>query len=118
MKQLLTEALYRLGRIPGVGGVLIVDAQAGVPVAVESVAQAVEFDATALAALATALFSRLARAASAATFGGLAAVQLEGTAGHLLVTAVGDLLVVVVAEADAQLGMLRIEARRLAEVLQ
>jgi predicted regulator of Ras-like GTPase activity (Roadblock/LC7/MglB family) len=115
MKELFSEALDRLSRVPGVSGALIVDAQGGIPVAVSS---AQGLDGNAVAALATALFSRLARASGAATFGGLRTAHFEGTAGHLLVAPAGNLLVVVVADAEAQLGMLRIEARRVAEVLQ
>ena len=43
---------------------------------------------------------------------------LEADGGHVVVAYGGDLLIVVVAERTAQLGMLRLEAHRAAEALQ
>jgi predicted regulator of Ras-like GTPase activity (Roadblock/LC7/MglB family) len=101
-----------------VRGALVIDAQAGVPVATSSAADLEEGTLTALAALATALYGRLDRAASAAECGETGVVRLDGEAGHLLIVSGGDMLVVVMAEADAQLGMLRMEARQVAEGLR
>jgi predicted regulator of Ras-like GTPase activity (Roadblock/LC7/MglB family) len=115
MRDILDEALGRLHQVAGVRGAVIVDLQAGVPVAVKAGA---DLDPDALAALATLFFDRLTRAAGVAAFGAVAALHLEGAAGHLLVASGGDLLIVVIAEAGAQLEVLRLEARRMAEELR
>lgn len=115
MRDLLSAALERLGRLEGVRGALIVDAQAGVPVATGGGAIP---DPDVVAALTTVFVDRLTRAVGAAEFGRLGAVQLTGEMGNLVVSATGDLLVVVVAEAEARLEPLCLEARRVAEELR
>lgn len=115
MSDVYQEALERLSRVPGVRGALIVESDAGVPVIAE-LAEGVE--GKALAALAASLFKRTTRAADTAAFGRLRTLQLEAEAGHVVVANGGELLVVVVAEKDAQLGMVRLEAHRAAEALQ
>jgi predicted regulator of Ras-like GTPase activity (Roadblock/LC7/MglB family) len=108
------RALERLARVPGARGALIVEADAGVPVRSE-LAEGV--NGKAIAALAAALFRRTAQAATAAEFGRLSALQLEAAGGHVLVANAGELLVIVVADRDAQLGLVRLEAQRIAEQL-
>ncbi|MBI4409399.1 MAG: roadblock/LC7 domain-containing protein [Gemmatimonadetes bacterium] len=111
MSDVLSVALSRLSRVDGVRGALIVDAQAGVPVVSELADGVAE---PAVAALAASLFRRTAKAAGAAAFGGLETLQLEAEAGHVVMAGAGELVVVVVAEADAQLGLIRLEAQRAA----
>lgn len=115
MSDIYSEALERLSRVPGVRGALIVETDAGVPVLSE-LAEGVE--GTAVAALASSLFRRTDKAAQSATFGNLRTLQLEAEFGHVVVANGGDLLIVVVAEKTAQLGMVRLEAHRAAEALQ
>lgn len=115
MSSVYTDAIERLTRVPGVRGALIVETEAGVPVVAE-LAEGV--DGGAVAALASSLFRRTQKAAGTAAFGKLDTLQLEADGGHVVVANGGDLLVVVVAERTAQLGMLRLEAHRAAEALQ
>jgi predicted regulator of Ras-like GTPase activity (Roadblock/LC7/MglB family) len=115
MSDLYTTALDRLSRVPGVRGALIVETDAGVPIMSE-LAEGVE--GTAVAALAASLFRRTDKAAQTATFGNLRTMQLEAEAGHVIVANGGDLLIVVIAERGAQLGMVRLEAHRAAEAVQ
>jgi predicted regulator of Ras-like GTPase activity (Roadblock/LC7/MglB family) len=115
MSDVYTSALERLSRVPGVRGALIVETDAGLPVVAE-LAEGVEGGA--LAALASSLFRRTNNASQTAAFGSLSTMQLEAEAGHVVVANGGDLLVVVVAEKTAQLGMVRLEAHRAAEALR
>lgn len=115
MSERLSVTMDRLGRIPGVRGALVADAQAGLPVVAEL---AGDLAAPALAALAVSAFRRAERAPEAAALGSLETLQLEAERGHVIIAGAGDLVVVVVAEADAQLGLVRLEARRAAEELR
>ena len=115
MSDVFAQALDRLSHVNGVRGALIVEAEAGVPVLSE-LAEGV--DGEAVAALASSLFRRTHKAADAAEFGRLRTLQLEADAGHVIVASGGDMLVVVVAEKNAQLGQVRLEAHRAAESLQ
>lgn len=115
MSDVYTEALERLSHVPGVRGALIVESEVGVPV-VSELSEGV--DGKALAALAASLFRRTTKAADTAAFGKLRTLQLEANHGHVVVANGGELLVIVVAEKDAQLGMVRLEAHRAAEALQ
>ena len=115
MSDLYTQALDRLSRVQGVRGALLVETEAGVPVLSE-LAEGVEGGA--VAALASSLFRRTNKAGQSAAFGTLRTLQLEADAGHVIVANGGDLLVVVIAEKGAQLGMVRLEAHRAAEALQ
>jgi type IV pilus assembly protein PilQ len=53
-----------------------------------------------------------------AAFGNLRTLQLEADVGHVIVADGGDVLIVVIAEKNAQLGLVRLEAHRAAEALQ
>jgi predicted regulator of Ras-like GTPase activity (Roadblock/LC7/MglB family) len=107
--------IARLSHVPGVRGALLVDPDAGVPVTAE-----VETDVSpaALAALASALFQRTAKASSAAGFGTLDSFHLEAEKGHVLMAGAGELVLVVLIDDDAQLGMIRLEAHRAVESLR
>jgi predicted regulator of Ras-like GTPase activity (Roadblock/LC7/MglB family) len=115
MSDIFALALDRLSRVPGVRGALIVETQAGVPVLSE-LAEGVE--GTAISALASSLFRRTNKATNTAQFGALRTLQLEADNGHVIVANGGELLVVVVAEKNAQLGQVRLEAHKAAEALQ
>ena len=114
MNQLFIAAVERLSRVAGVRGALLVDGEAGVPV-VSELREGV--NETAVAALAASLFRRTAAASRTADFGRLNTLQLEADGGHVVAVDAGELILVVVAEQDAQLGMVRYEAHRAAESL-
>lgn len=109
-----TRVIERLSRVPGVRGAAVVDAHAGVPVVAE-VADASE--GAMIAALAASLFRMSTRSGEAAGIGALETAQLEAEGGHVIVAGAGEMLLVAVADADAQLGMIRLEASRAAEEL-
>lgn len=115
MGEAFAGAVERLRRIPGVRGALVVDAEAGLPVVTEL---ADEMAGPAVAALAASAFRRTRRGARDAGLGGVESLQLEAARGHVIVAGAGALLVVVLAEAGAELGRLRAEARQVAEALQ
>lgn len=106
--------LEALTRIEGVRAALVIDADAGVPV-VSEVATGVEE--SALAALTGALFTRTNAASRSTGFGGLRLLQLETAGGHLLVADAGPLLVAVLTEARARVGMVRVQVARAAREL-
>jgi predicted regulator of Ras-like GTPase activity (Roadblock/LC7/MglB family) len=114
MSDAFTQALDRLSRISGVRGALIVEADAGLPVVSEL---QTDVDGGAVAALAASLYRRTGKATDTADFGGLRTMQLEADAGHVVVAGAGELLIVVITERSAQLGMLRLEMHRAAEAL-
>jgi uncharacterized protein len=115
MTDMVLAAAQGLTRIPGVRGAITVDAEAGVPVA-SDVASGV--DETALAALAGSLFRRAVDAAWATGQGRLQVLQLDAGAGHLVVVGAGPLLIVVLTDRSAQLGLVRVQAARAAEELR
>jgi predicted regulator of Ras-like GTPase activity (Roadblock/LC7/MglB family) len=104
----------RLSRIAGVRGALIVDAETALPVSME-LRQGI--NGTGVAALATSLFRRTTQASAAARFGRLLTMQLEAEQGHVVAVGTRDLLLVVVTDPDAPLGLIRLEAVRAAEEL-
>lgn len=114
MSDVYTEAVERLSRVAGVRGALLVDAEAGLPVTLE-LAEGVS--GTAVAALASSLFRRTAQASDSAGFGILSTMQLEADEGHVIAVNAGELIIVVIAARDAQLGLVRLEAHRAAESL-
>ena len=110
------RVLRRLTRVPGVIGAVVVDAEAGVAVASEL---SMDVEETALAALAGSLYRRSAEASSASGHGRIRSLQLEAADRNMVVAGAGALLVVALAEADAQLGLIRVEATRSAgELMQ
>jgi predicted regulator of Ras-like GTPase activity (Roadblock/LC7/MglB family) len=113
--EMLRVSVERLSRIPGVRGALIVDIEAGVPVVSELAAGV---DGNAVAALAASLFRRTDRALGSAQFGKLGTLQLESDDGHVIVGNASELVVVAVAERQAQLGLVRLEVHRVAEALR
>jgi predicted regulator of Ras-like GTPase activity (Roadblock/LC7/MglB family) len=115
MSERFAAALQRLSRVVGVQGALVVETEAGVPVATEL---AMDVDGGAVAALAASLYRRASQAAATGGFENLDALQLEAGDGHVIVAGAGDVLVIAVAARDAHLGLVRVEAQRAAESLQ
>lgn len=111
MSDTLNETLEGLTRVGGVQGAMIVDAEAGVPVASRLATGVQE---TALAAMSGALFTRTGEASASAGYGTLRVLQLEAVGGHMVVAGAGPLLVVVLTEAGARLGPVRAQATRAA----
>jgi predicted regulator of Ras-like GTPase activity (Roadblock/LC7/MglB family) len=111
MSDVFTAAVDRLSRVSGVRGAMIVEADAAVPVVAE-LSEGV--NGTAVAALAASLFRRTSQASQTANFGELATLQLEAEDGHVVVVGAGELILVVIAERNAQLGLVRLEAHRAA----
>ena len=115
MSDVVASTLDRLSHVPGVRSALIVDAEAGVPVASELGTGA---SGTAVAALTASLFRRTDQAVRDAALGGLGSFQLETEEGHVVVAGRRELIVVVIADRDAQLGLIRLETDRAVEALQ
>jgi predicted regulator of Ras-like GTPase activity (Roadblock/LC7/MglB family) len=114
MNDLFNAAVERVSRVAGVRGALLVESEAGVPV-VSELREGV--NETAVAALAASLFRRTAAASETADFGRLNTLQLEADGGHVVAVDAGELILVVIVERDAQLGLVRYEAHRAAESL-
>ena len=110
----LANALHRVSRVPGVTGALIVDAEAGVPVMAD-LREGVTGGA--VAALAAALYQRTSSATDAAGLGRLETFHLEAAEGHVVAAGAGELVVVAIVGDDAQLGLVRIETQRAAQML-
>jgi predicted regulator of Ras-like GTPase activity (Roadblock/LC7/MglB family) len=109
-----THAVERLSRVTGVLGALIVEAQTAVPVVAE-LREGV--NGTAVAALAASLYQRTSAASESAEYGAVDTVQLEADDGHVIMVGAGEVILVIISERTAQLGMVRLEARRAAASL-
>ncbi|CAN5780540.1 hypothetical protein BH23GEM9_BH23GEM9_28170 [soil metagenome] len=114
MSDVFAAAVKRMSRVSGVRGALIVEGEAGLPV-VSELSEGV--NGTAVAALAASLFRRSAQAATTAEFGGLSTLHLEADGGHVVAVGAGELILVVIADRDAQLGLVRLEAHRAARTV-
>lgn len=108
-------AIEGLSRVPGVTGALVVETTAGVPIAADVAAGV---DGAAVAALAAAMYRGAQRAAETGGYEAVRTLQLDASGGHMVVTGAGDVLVIAVADRDAQLGLIRVETLRAAESLQ
>jgi predicted regulator of Ras-like GTPase activity (Roadblock/LC7/MglB family) len=107
--------LEGLTRVPGVRGALLVSAGDGLVVA-EASREGV--DGAAVAALVSSLLARLDRTVRAAGYRALRSVHLETRSGGVMaVPAEEDLLLVAVADADANVGLLRLALRQAIERL-
>ncbi len=111
MNGVVERALIMLTRIDGVRGAMVVDTEAGVPVLSKLATGVPE---TALAAMSGLLFSQTVEASRSAGFGRLGVLQLQADRGHMVLAGAGPLLVVVLAEQDARLGLIRVQAARAA----
>lgn len=105
--------LEGLTRVPGVRSAMLVSREDGLPVA-EASREGV--DAAAVAALTASLVARVHAAATAAGLRTPKSVHLETRGGGVLVVPVGgELALVAVADADANVGLLRLALRHAAE---
>ena len=109
MKTTLQDTLGGLAALPGVRAALAATERDGLPVA--SVA-AIDVDADALAAFATALFQRTRMANVSAGYGNTRHLVLDAERGRLFVAFEGDLAIVLLAEPDAAAGLLRVALQR------
>lgn len=108
------ELLDRVNRINGVRGSMMVAAEDGLIVEEDLM---VGVPGPAAAALVASLFRRARRSVQAAEFGSAAYLQVDGEDGLLFAAAppeLGDLLLVVIAERWVNVGMVRLEAARVA----
>ena len=107
--------LEGLTRIPGVRSAMVVSAEDGLVVGEASMGGV---DAPAVAALSASLFARLGDMAAAAGHPAPQVAHLDATSGSLLVALAAEgLLLVAVAEPDANVGLLRLALRTAAERL-
>ena len=107
-----TATLSSLARHRGVLGVMVASERDGI--AVESHVQ-VGVDVDAVAALAASLHRRARLASSAAGYGASSFLTVEAERGRLCAAGRGDLVLVVVAGAPVNVGLLRVEMLRAVE---
>jgi predicted regulator of Ras-like GTPase activity (Roadblock/LC7/MglB family) len=109
------ELLGRVVEVRGIRGAMLVSEDDGLVVA-EALSEGV--DGAAVAALAASLTLRIRRAATSAGLSAPAVVQLRAERGALLTVQSGDgLLVVAIADREANLGLARLELREAASRL-
>jgi predicted regulator of Ras-like GTPase activity (Roadblock/LC7/MglB family) len=109
MTATLQKTLGALAALPGVRGAIAASGSDGLPIATVA---AVDVDADALAAFATALFSRTRQSNTSAGYGATLHLSLDAEHGRLFVAMDGDLALVVLAERDAAAGLLRVSLQR------
>ena len=107
-------ALEALSRVRGVRASLVVSAADGI--VVDSIIH-VGQETARVAALAASLYGKARRAAEAAGFGWTGFMQMEAARGRLCAIGGDELLLVVIAERDVNVGLIRVEMLRAAEVL-
>jgi predicted regulator of Ras-like GTPase activity (Roadblock/LC7/MglB family) len=111
------ELLRRLNRVPGVKGSMLVAVEDGLVVEADLM---IGVPGPALAALVASLFNRARRSLSGARLGEPTFLQVEAEGGMLFAAAperVGELLLVVAAEAWVNVGLVRLEAARVVDAL-
>lgn len=109
-----TSVLDALMRLRGVQSSLVVSAADGI--AIDSSLQ-IGQDGSRVAALAASLYRKARKSASAAGFGGTGFMQLEAEQGRLCLLGGDQVVLVVVAHRDANVGLIRMEMLRAAESL-
>lgn len=116
MRAPYAEALERVSAVRGVQGSMLVSAGDGLVVAEQLME---DVDGRAVAALAASLAGRLHRTTESAGISAPAVIHLRAENGSLLaVPAPDDLLVVVVARADANIGLARLEMIAVAQEMR
>ena len=110
-----TKVLDALTRQRGVRASLVVDPRDGI--AIDSNLQFGD-DGNKLAALAATLYRKARQSAQAAGLGATGFMQLEAEAGRMCILGGETLVLVVIAETDANVGLIRVEMRRAAEELR
>lgn len=106
--------LNGFSRQRGVRASLVVSALDGI--AIESNLQIGE-DGARVAALAASLYRKARKSATAAGLGGTGFLQLEAENGRLCMLGGDDVILVVVTQRDANVGLVRVEMLRAAEAL-
>lgn len=106
--------LDEFARQKGVRASLVVSARDGI--AIDSTLQFGQ-DGNRVAALAASLYSRARRSALAAGLGVTGFMQLESEAGRLCMLGGDDVLLVIVADRDANVGLIRLAMLRAAEAI-
>ena len=109
--------LDRVNRVSGVRGSMVVALDDGLIVEDDLM---VGVPGEAVAALVASIFRRARRSVEGAELGGAQFVQVEGDDGLLFAAAppaLGDLLLVVVAESWVNVGLVRLEAAKVVEAL-
>lgn len=109
-----TPILDSLTRLRGVRASLVVAADAGI--SIDSNLQ-IGQDGSRVAALAASLYRKARKSASAAGFGATGFMQLEAENGRLCLLGGDDVVLVVVAQRDANVGLIRMEMLKAAESL-
>lgn len=111
------DLLASVNAINGVRGSMVVAAEDGLVVEEDLM---IGVPGPAVAALVASLFRRARRSTQAAAFGATSFLQVEGADGLLFAAApqeLNDLLLVVVAESWVNVGLVRLEAARVAGAL-
>ena len=106
MKTNLTPIISALTRQRGVSGSLLVDETDGV--IIEATLH-VGMKGPAFAALAASLYRKARLSAEAAGLGGVTFLRLRATEGHVCAAGKNDMVLVIVADARANIGLIRME---------
>jgi predicted regulator of Ras-like GTPase activity (Roadblock/LC7/MglB family) len=114
MSSHFTPVLDSLTRQRGVRASLAVSATDGI--AIDSNLQ-IGQDGSRVAALAASLYRKARRSASAAGLGATGFMQLEAESGRLCMLGGDEVVLVVVADPEANVGLIRVEMLRAAEAL-
>lgn len=109
-----TSVLDSLTRLRGVRASLVVAADDGI--AIDSNLQ-IGQDGSRVAALAASLYRKARKSAAAAGFGQTGFMQLEAEEGRLCLLGGDEVVLVVVARPDANVGLIRVEMLKAAESL-
>ena len=114
MPTIFTRVLDGFARQKGVRASLVVSAVDGI--AIEGNLQIGE-DAARVAALAALLYRKARKSAHAAGLGATGFLQLEAEQGRLCMLGGDEVILVVVTQRDANVGLIRVEMLRAAEAL-
>ena len=114
MSSPFSAALDTFTRLKGVRASLAVAAADGI--VIDSNLQ-IGQDGSRVAALAASLYRRARKAAQAAGFGGTGFMQLEAEDGRLCLLGGDEVVLVVVARPEANVGLIRVEMLKAAEAL-
>jgi predicted regulator of Ras-like GTPase activity (Roadblock/LC7/MglB family) len=110
-----TMLLDSLTKQRGVRASLVVGANDGITI--DSNTQ-IGQDGSRVAALAASLYRKARKSAKAAGLGGTGFMQLEAETGRVCVIGGTDVVLIVVAEPDANVGLIRVEMLRATKVLR
>ena len=114
MSSPFTKVLDTMTRQRGVSACLVVATEDGI--AIDSNLQFGQ-DGNRVAALAASLYRKARQSAYAAGLGETGFMQMEADEGRLCMLGGNELILVVVADRDANVGLIRVEMRRAAEQL-